>query len=138
MVYRFSHPGKAKNEKGQVFVEFALLLPLLLLLFLGIVQFGILFYGQITVTSAAREGARLASIGKSDLIDGNIEDIIASNIFLTEYRLHEINIKENSPTDRTFTVTVDADADIIMPFLGKGNGVKTLSAQCSMRDQSAM
>ena len=54
------------NEKGQSLVEFALLLPILLLLLLGIIQFGIIFNGQITVTSAAREGARLAAVGADD------------------------------------------------------------------------
>jgi len=38
-------------------------LPILLLLVFGIIQFGIILNGQVTVTSAAREGVRLAVVG---------------------------------------------------------------------------
>jgi len=43
-------------------VEFALLLPLLLLIIFGIIDFGRALNAQITLTQAAREGARLASL----------------------------------------------------------------------------
>lgn len=51
-----------KNEKGQSLVEFALVLPILILLILGMVEFGWILNGQITLTSAAREGARAAIV----------------------------------------------------------------------------
>lgn len=50
-------------------MEFALCLPLLLLIFFGIFQFGLLFYNYIDVTSAAREGARTASVSRTQ-VDG--------------------------------------------------------------------
>jgi len=53
-----------KNEKGQSMVEFALVLPVLLLILIGIIDFGWAFNGKITLTSAAREGARVAAIIK--------------------------------------------------------------------------
>lgn len=52
-----------KNEKGQTLVEFALVLPVLLLLVMGVIQFGIIFSAQIALTNAAREGARAAAVG---------------------------------------------------------------------------
>jgi len=56
-----------KNEKGQSLVEFALVLPVLMMILLGIIEFGWLFNAQITLTSAAREGARVYAIeGKVD------------------------------------------------------------------------
>ncbi|TJX14162.1 pilus assembly protein [Tissierella creatinini] len=55
-----------KNEKGQSLVEFALVLPLLILIVVGIIEFGWLFNGKITLTSAAREGARVAAILKDE------------------------------------------------------------------------
>lgn len=55
-----------KNEKGQSMVEFALVLPLLILIVIGIIDFGWLFNGKITLTSAAREGARVAAIIKNE------------------------------------------------------------------------
>lgn len=55
-----------KNEKGQSIVEFALVLPVLILILVGIIEFGWLFNGKITLTSAAREGARVAAIIKNE------------------------------------------------------------------------
>lgn len=48
--------------RGQSLVEFALVVPLLLLLLLGIVQFGFIFNSYVTLTNAAREGAREGTI----------------------------------------------------------------------------
>lgn len=50
------------NEKGQSLVEFALVMPIFLSLILGMLEFGWIFNGQITLTSAAREGARVAVV----------------------------------------------------------------------------
>jgi TadE-like protein len=53
--------SRVKNgERGAELIEFALVLPLLLLLVLGIVDFGFLFQRLEVVTNAAREGARIA------------------------------------------------------------------------------
>lgn len=57
---------KLKKEcNGQSLVEFALVLPLLMLLILGMIEFGWILNGKITLTSAAREGARVAVIYES-------------------------------------------------------------------------
>jgi Flp pilus assembly pilin Flp len=47
-----------KREEGAAAVEFALLLPLLLILLFGIIEFGLILYFQGVVASASREGAR--------------------------------------------------------------------------------
>ena len=49
---------RLKDEGGQSLVEYALVLPILLLLFLGIMEFGILVFNYNTIANAAREGAR--------------------------------------------------------------------------------
>ena len=46
------------QEAGQELVEFALILPLLLLLFFGIIEVGRLMLSYNTIANAAREGAR--------------------------------------------------------------------------------
>lgn len=56
---------RAPTDRGAAAVEFALLLPLLLLLVFGIIDFGRALNTQITLTQAAREGARLESLGQS-------------------------------------------------------------------------
>jgi Flp pilus assembly protein TadG len=54
-----------KKRKGQALVEFALVLPFLILLVLGIMEFGWLTKNQLTIDNAAREGARSAALGKT-------------------------------------------------------------------------
>jgi len=51
------------GERGQALVEMALVLPLFLVLVLGIVDFGRAYQQHITVSGAAREGARLGVTG---------------------------------------------------------------------------
>lgn len=51
-----------KKEEGQSVVEFALILPVLILLIFGMIDFGWLFYNKIEVNNASREGARYAAI----------------------------------------------------------------------------
>ena len=52
--------ARVSSERGAELIEFALVLPLLLLVVLGIVDFGFLFQRMEVVTNAAREGARMA------------------------------------------------------------------------------
>jgi Flp pilus assembly protein TadG len=56
---------RTNKDKGQALVEFAIILPILLLLLLGILQFGVVFNNYIQVTSAAREGARKAAVSRT-------------------------------------------------------------------------
>lgn len=49
---------RLRSERGAVAVEFALVLFPLVVLLLGIIEFGLLYNAQITLTNAAREGAR--------------------------------------------------------------------------------
>ena len=51
-----------QSERGAAAVEFALLLPVLIVLILGIVEFGRAFQVQATLAAAAREGARVMAL----------------------------------------------------------------------------
>jgi hypothetical protein len=62
-----------KKEKGASAVEFAIILPVLVILIFGIVEFAIAFNNYITITHAAREGARKAAV---DLYDPGLIDYI--------------------------------------------------------------
>ncbi|MDX6506044.1 MAG: hypothetical protein QOG06_688 [Gaiellaceae bacterium] len=57
-------PTQLLRDDGQAVVEFALVLPLLMGLVLGIVQFGIVFNNYETLTDAARVGARKAAVSR--------------------------------------------------------------------------
>lgn len=58
--------GSAKRDDGVAAVEFALVMPLLLLLIFAIIDFGRIFWEQATLSGAAREGVRLVALGKTD------------------------------------------------------------------------
>jgi hypothetical protein len=51
------------RQRGQTLVEFALILPVLMLVILGVIEFGRIFYGFSTLQNAARYGADVASKG---------------------------------------------------------------------------
>lgn len=53
------------DERGQSFVEFAFIMPFLVFLVLAIVQFGRGFHDYITITDAARVGAREAAVHRT-------------------------------------------------------------------------
>ncbi|NIK59097.1 TadE/TadG family type IV pilus assembly protein [Kribbella shirazensis] len=59
--------GSSSADRGATAVEFALLLPLLLLLVLGVIDFGRMLNAQQSLTQAAREGARLVALGQPNV-----------------------------------------------------------------------
>ncbi len=66
-----------RSERGAIMVEFALLLPFILLLIMMIVEFGFALHTGITVNNAASEAARYAAVANpSDVAcaPGSIED----------------------------------------------------------------
>jgi Flp pilus assembly protein TadG len=56
------------TDRGSTAVEFALLLPILLLMVFGLIDFGRALNAQITLTQAAREGARVAALGQQNSV----------------------------------------------------------------------
>lgn len=67
---------RAHRTRGQAMVEFTLILPLLLLLILGIYQFGQTYADYIQVTNAARDGGRKALVSRSDA--SGVADVIST------------------------------------------------------------
>ncbi len=54
-----------KSENGAAVVEFALILPLLLTLLFGSIEFGLLLFDKAILTNAAREGSRFGIVSAS-------------------------------------------------------------------------
>jgi Flp pilus assembly protein TadG len=64
-----------RSDSGAELIEFALAFPLLLLVVLGIVDFGFLFQQYEVMTNAAREGARIAALPDYQAnLDANVSD----------------------------------------------------------------
>ncbi len=58
--------GLISNEQGVSSLELALILPILVMLLVGIVQFGMAYNNYLAITHAAREGARHAAVNQFD------------------------------------------------------------------------
>jgi Flp pilus assembly protein TadG len=56
---------RLRSERGAELIEFALILPLIIILLMGIFDFGLAFQRYEVITNAAREGARLGSLQAS-------------------------------------------------------------------------
>jgi len=123
------------GEDGQALVEMALVLPILLLMLLGMIQFGFVLSGQIALSSAAREGARLAATGTADMVVRNhLRDILAASPLLSNI---EVEIQPAAGA-RVFggqvTVRVRAGSPLIVPLpLVVPGGAFSLAAEAVMR-----
>ncbi len=74
--------NRAGSDRGSELIELAIVLPLLIVVCAGIMDFGFLFQRYEVVTNAAREGARLASLpgGYTDAdIQNRVDDYLTSS-----------------------------------------------------------
>jgi Flp pilus assembly protein TadG len=58
--------SQLRRQEGQAFVEFAIVLPILVLLVFGITQFGLAFRNYLAITDAARVAARAAAVKRTN------------------------------------------------------------------------
>jgi Flp pilus assembly protein TadG len=62
MIHKVKLRVRSGRERGAAAVEFALVLPLLVVLLMGIIDFGLYFYNDLAVSHAARDAARYLSV----------------------------------------------------------------------------
>ena len=117
--------SRAQRDHGAVMVEFAVILPLLLMLVLGIIQFGLALNTQISIQHAAREGARAAAVGR----DGEAAAQAAAGA--ASGRITDIDAGTCTKVGDPVVVTVDAEFEFSIPFVTLGT--KTLDATAEMR-----
>ena len=97
------------RERGAVAVEFALVLPVLLVLVLGIIDFGRLFSAQQTLTYAARSGARVMVLQNSTTAAVSAAQTVASPLGTLASSAFSISPTTCSPgTQVTFTANLRA------------------------------
>lgn len=72
---------KNKSERGQSLVELAISLPVILLLMLGTLDFGMATYSYLIIRDAAQEGALYGSINPDNLqqIEARVRNISPAN-----------------------------------------------------------
>ena len=66
------------NKTGASAVEFAIILPILILFLFGIIEFSILFYDKAVITNASREGARAGIVYRypERVTEGEIQQVV--------------------------------------------------------------
>jgi Flp pilus assembly protein TadG len=129
-------------ESGQDLVEYALLLPLFLLLMFSVVEFGFLFFQYTMVVNAAREGARTGIVmDTEDCPRACLKDRIeaAAKAKMTSVDLHSLAVSTDWPTvsnQPLVRVTVRYQTGFITRMLMEtvgGDGSVTLASTATMQ-----
>jgi Flp pilus assembly protein TadG len=137
-----------QGRAGQAVVEFALILPLFMLLVFGTLEFGRAYYDVHLLTNAARGGARLGSLpGK---VESDVQSSVNSfmnSVGLTNARSTTIVVKDKTGTVRagglasaqegdTVAVTVNYSFTVFAGHLLPGfSGTVTLKGRCTFRHE---
>jgi len=137
---------RLRCQKGVAAVEFAIILPVLMIIIFGIIEFGLLLYDKQVITNASREGARAGIVvGASRVDDAGIlavMDRYLVNHLITFGSTPSLDITIDPPLPRTdmdfgddLTVTVTYDYDfLVLPnFVTSITGVQTLVAKTVMK-----
>lgn len=108
---------RKNGEKGQALAEFALLIPIFLILLFAIVDFGMGFHSWITVTNSAREGARLGAVSATtEKIEERVR--LTANLPKQDINMNvTVTNAQGQPGD-SVVVQVDYDYDLITPLAG--------------------
>lgn len=97
-------------------VEFALVAPVLILLVMGIMEFGRLFQVWLVVTHAAREGGRSAAVGKPS--SEVRTQVIAASPGLDAGLLSVTTENPQGPSGTSVTVGVSYPVTMVTPLIG--------------------
>jgi Flp pilus assembly protein TadG len=111
---------QSRKERGQTLVEFALVLPILSLLLLGVIQFGITFNNYITLTDAVRAGARKGAVGRHlqdpvAAVEDTVRTAASDNL-----KDSDLQISVDSSWTQGSDVTVSASYPYEIKLLGFG------------------
>ena len=123
--------SNVKRDRGAAAVEFALVLPLLLLIVLGIIEFGRAYNVQTTLSNAARDGVRVMAL--QDDADAARATAEASAFNLDPDKT-SISVSPDScasPEADSATVTVTYPLELITGYLPIGDF--TLTGKGTMR-----
>jgi Flp pilus assembly protein TadG len=124
-----------RSERGSQLVEAAIIVPILVLLLLGIVDLGRVFYGQIVITNAVREGARYGSrySQPSDYpaIKSTVTNEISNSGACTTVLACPCSVpdpvKTNDSAGKEMRVSATCGVSLITPLVGSLTGTNSLT-----------
>jgi Flp pilus assembly protein TadG len=139
------HPRDRRHSRGQSLAEFAIVFPVLMLILGGIIQFGIIFWGQNTLTQIARDTGRWASTQPICPTTTNVTptaNLIAAASSLIGYQTSaDLGVSVAMSGDPCpvatnakvayVTITLTHQVPLFFPFV-PGNGNLSTSAQFRM------
>lgn len=104
------------EDRGSSSVELALVAPLLMLLVLGVLQFGLWYHAQHVVIAAAQDAARATAIENADPATGRqrARDLLTAGLGVDA---HTATVEVSTGPD-TVTVHVTARLRPLIPLLG--------------------
>jgi hypothetical protein len=125
---------RLRSQSGEALVEMALVLPILIVLSMGMLDFGRAFYMKSLLDQAAREGARVAVVTApdEDVVKGRVNDLLGT-------LPHVTNVSAVAP-NKMVTVTVTATFTFVTPLVftligaSYGNTINMIG-QSSMRKE---
>ena len=122
------------NENGQAMVEFALVLPIILLLLSGIIDFGWIFGNQLMADNACREAARYTAVHYYDS-SADDDQAIAAGIIDAKAPTLDSSVALSVSGSGDVTTVVTGQVEILTPFLSGffENGRYTVTATCVMK-----
>jgi Flp pilus assembly protein TadG len=142
---------RVRSERGAELIEFAIVLPILLLVFVAIVDFGLVFQRFLTISNAAREGARIAVLPgytQTDVqnrVTQYVQQGIGDNTVLPTTTLTPVSVDPPGATPpfpaAQVTVSMTHNYLFLGPVMGLFGGSGsfssvTLSARATMRTES--
>ena len=113
---------RLREERGQELVEYALVLPLLLLLIFGILQFVLVMMAYNTLGDAAREGARLGVIADNADYPSRIEAVVyditdAAGMARADLTVDPVKTADAETNGFIIQVEVTYDMDLFVPVV---------------------
>jgi hypothetical protein len=128
-------PGSSRARAGAI-VEFAVVLPLLLTILFGVIQYGWVFMVRQTLQSAAREGCRLAVLPTSVAPYTNVTDHIAAVMAPTGLASYQVTMTHATQANPVETVVISvkySEVSLVSGFFNTSD--YDLTASCSMRKE---
>jgi Flp pilus assembly protein TadG len=108
--------NRRRTDTGAAAVEFAIILPLLVMLVFGIIEFGRGYNAKVSLTHAAREGARALAVGTAD--DDGVKTVIKDSVGSLDPEKIEFSAFDNPCTNGEPTkVTLTYQFKLNIPFL---------------------
>ncbi|WP_372698876.1 TadE/TadG family type IV pilus assembly protein [Arthrobacter sp. JSM 101049] len=114
-----------KNERGAAAVELAIVLPVLLLILMGIIEFGHAYNAQLTLTQAAREGVRTMAISNDPTAARTATRNAARTLYPnpTDIDIAPAACTPGATATLTITYPLATITGVVGPITLKGKGV---------------